>query len=72
MSGMTWTFAAVGLATAGLAVLGFLSAQVFVAARGLGREIDRTRRRLAPVLDEHGEQRDELRVAIGAIKEGRG
>jgi hypothetical protein len=69
MSGMTWIFAAVGLAMAGLVVLGFLSAQVFVAARGLGREIDRARQRLAPFSDERS---GEHLVAIGAIKEGRG
>ncbi|MFC0553059.1 hypothetical protein ACFFHJ_19390 [Planotetraspora thailandica] len=70
---MTWIFVAVGLAMAGLSVLGFLSARVFVAARGLGLEIDRARQRLAPFSGEFsGERSDEQRVAIGANREGRG
>jgi uncharacterized membrane protein YciS (DUF1049 family) len=51
MAGMFWIFAAVGLATAGLIVLGFLSVRVLVAARGLTREIDRSRQRLASSSD---------------------
>ncbi|MEW9529579.1 hypothetical protein [Microbispora sp. NPDC049125] len=43
---MTWIFAAVGLATAGLAVLAVLAVRVSAAARGLGAELDRARRRL--------------------------
>jgi hypothetical protein len=38
----------VGLAFAGLVVVGACAAQVFVAVRGLGRELQRTRRRLEP------------------------
>lgn len=44
---MVWIFAAVGLATLGLVVLAVLSVRVWVAARGLGREVERTRRLLA-------------------------
>jgi uncharacterized membrane-anchored protein YhcB (DUF1043 family) len=45
---MIWIYAAVGLGVAGLAVLGVLTARVLVAARGLGREIDRARKRIEP------------------------
>ncbi|MFJ2033584.1 hypothetical protein [Streptosporangium sp. NPDC087985] len=45
---MVWIFAAVALAFAGLVVLGFLGLRVLLAARDLGREVDRTRRRLEP------------------------
>ncbi|ACZ88595.1 MULTISPECIES: hypothetical protein [Streptosporangium] len=45
---MSWIFAAVALATTGLVVLGFLGVRVLLAARELGREVDRTRRRLEP------------------------
>ena len=38
----------VGLAFAGLVVIGVCAVQVFVAVRGLGRELQRTKRRLAP------------------------
>jgi hypothetical protein len=44
---MVVTFAAVGLATAGLVVLAVLSVRVWAAARGLGREVERTRGLLA-------------------------
>jgi hypothetical protein len=44
---MALIFAAVGVATAGLVVLAVLSVRVWVAARGLGREVERTRRLLA-------------------------
>ena len=37
-----------GLALAGLVVLGACSLNVFLAVRELGRELERTRRRLAP------------------------
>ncbi|HEY9522101.1 MAG TPA: hypothetical protein VIR33_02585 [Thermopolyspora sp.] len=45
---MIWVYAAVGLAAAGLAVLGWLSVKVCVATRDLGREVERARRLLAP------------------------
>jgi hypothetical protein len=38
----------VGLATAGIAVLGACAVKVVVALRGLGRELERAHRRLAP------------------------
>ncbi|SDR24893.1 hypothetical protein [Thermostaphylospora chromogena] len=44
---MSWIIAAVGLAFAGLVVLAVLSLRVLVAARALGRELARTRARLA-------------------------
>ncbi|GGM59195.1 hypothetical protein GCM10010106_01190 [Thermopolyspora flexuosa] len=44
---MTVIFAAVGLVAAGLAVLAVLSVRVWLAARELGREVERTRRLLA-------------------------
>jgi uncharacterized membrane protein YhiD involved in acid resistance len=56
---MIWVSSAVGLASAGLVVLGFLSVRVWVAARGLGREVERTRRLLAP-------EQAEIREKIGA------
>jgi hypothetical protein len=56
---MFWVSAAVGLAFAGLVVLGCLSVRVWVAARGLGREVQRTRRLLAP---EQAEIRGRIRT----------
>jgi hypothetical protein len=44
---MGWVFAAVGLAAVGLVVLAVLGVRVWVAAAGLGREVERTRRLLA-------------------------
>jgi hypothetical protein len=49
---MTWIFVAVGLAVAGLVVLGVLTARVFIAMRALSREIGRVGRRLEPALAE--------------------
>ncbi|RJL35962.1 hypothetical protein [Bailinhaonella thermotolerans] len=40
---MTWAIVFLVLATAGLVVIGVASVRVFVAVRGLGREIQRTR-----------------------------
>jgi hypothetical protein len=39
---MIWVYVAVGSAAAGLAVLAWLSVRVWVAARGRGREVERT------------------------------
>ncbi|GAA5076048.1 hypothetical protein HNP84_005537 [Thermocatellispora tengchongensis] len=50
---MTWIIVAAVLA-AGLAVVAVLSARVLVAARGLGRELERTRARLSRERDESG------------------
>ncbi|RCG29783.1 hypothetical protein DQ384_19640 [Sphaerisporangium album] len=46
---MMWIYVAVGLAVAGLVPLGFLTARVLVAVRGLTREIERTAGRLETV-----------------------
>ncbi|WP_285706144.1 hypothetical protein [Microtetraspora sp. NBRC 16547] len=62
---MIWISTAVGLAVLGLAVLGVLASRVFVAARGLSREIDRTRQRL-----EH--HSGDFRVKIGTNQDGHG
>ncbi|MFF3666566.1 hypothetical protein [Microtetraspora malaysiensis] len=62
---MIWISTAVGLAVLGLAVLGVLGARVFVAARDLSRELDRTRQRL----ERHS---GEFRVRIGTNRDGQG
>lgn len=43
---MPWVTLWVGLAFAGVVVLGLCAIKVFVAVRGLGRELERTRTRL--------------------------
>ncbi|MEV8635181.1 hypothetical protein AB0395_26340 [Streptosporangium sp. NPDC051023] len=53
---MNWIFAAVGLAFAGLLVLGFLGVRVLLATRELGREVDRVRRAIAPAHSAFSEQ----------------
>ncbi|GAA3102197.1 hypothetical protein [Streptosporangium carneum] len=53
---MSWIFAAVGLAFAGLLVLGFLGVRVLLATRELGREVDRMRRMIAPAHSALNEQ----------------
>jgi hypothetical protein len=55
---VSWVLASVGIAFAGLLALAFCAVRVFVAVRRLGRELERTRRRLAP---EHQALTDELR-----------
>jgi hypothetical protein len=45
---MGWVMVFVGLAFVGLVVLSACSVKVFVAVRGLGRELERTRRSLEP------------------------
>ncbi|GAA4220245.1 hypothetical protein FHR32_006450 [Streptosporangium album] len=45
---MGWIFAAVALAFMGLLVLGVLGFRVLLAARELGKEVERTSRRLEP------------------------
>lgn len=52
----------VGLACAGLSVLAYCAVKVYVAVRGLGKELDRTRRRLEPHQLELKRQVDALRV----------
>ena len=47
---------------AGLVVLAVCAVKVFLCVRALGREVDRTWRRLAP---ERGALRDELRTLQG-------
>jgi hypothetical protein len=55
---MAW----VGLTSIGLVVLAACAVKVFLAVRGLGRELDRTWRRLAP---ERRALRDELHTLQG-------
>jgi hypothetical protein len=43
-----WVMLFIGLAFAGLAVLGVCAVKVFLAVRELGRELQRTRERLEP------------------------
>jgi hypothetical protein len=45
---MAWAMVFVGLAFAGLVVLGACSVKVFVALRALARELERTSRSLEP------------------------
>jgi hypothetical protein len=54
----------VGLASAGLAVLGACAIKVFLAVRALGRELDRTRARLEP---ERAALRGEVR-RLGRVR----
>jgi hypothetical protein len=51
----------VGLACAGLSVLAYCAVKVYSAVRGLGTELDRTRRRLEPHQLELKRQVDALR-----------
>ncbi|GAT68697.1 hypothetical protein HS048_23735 [Planomonospora sp. ID91781] len=62
---MSWILAAVGLGFAGVAVLGLMGARVLLATRELGREVDRTRRRLEAVRDSSGGRPDEDRGTEG-------
>lgn len=59
---VSWLFAWVALTTAGLVVLTGCAVKVFLGVRALGREVDRTWRRLAP---ERRALRDELRTLQG-------
>lgn len=59
---VSWLFAWVGLTCAGLVVLTVCAVKVFLGVRALGREVDRTWRRLAP---ERRALRDELRTLQG-------
>ncbi len=59
MTALGWSGLAVALGSAGLAVLAYCAFKVWLAVRRLGRELDRTRRRLAP---KQGALRDELRT----------
>jgi hypothetical protein len=45
---MGWAQAFVGIVFAGLVVMAVCTAKVFHAVQGLGRELERTRRRLEP------------------------
>ncbi|MFF5259625.1 hypothetical protein ACFY4C_11820 [Actinomadura viridis] len=55
---MEWAGISVALGFAGLAVLAVCSFKVYLGVRALGRELERTRRRLGP---QHSALRDELR-----------
>jgi hypothetical protein len=59
---VSWLLAWVGLTFAGLVVLAVCAVKVFLGVRALGREVDRTWRRLAP---ERRALRDELRTLQG-------
>jgi hypothetical protein len=59
---VSWLIAWVGLTLTGLVVLTFCAVKVSLAVRGLGREVDRTWRRLAP---QRRALRDELRTLQG-------
>jgi hypothetical protein len=59
---VSWLFAWLGLTLAGLVVLTACAVKVFFGVRALGREVDRTWRRLAP---ERRALRDELRTLQG-------
>jgi hypothetical protein len=62
--GVFWVVAWVGVVSAGLAVLAVCAVKVFAAVHCLGRELDRTRRRLQP---EYQTLQGELRT----LQEGR-
>jgi threonine/homoserine/homoserine lactone efflux protein len=53
---MSWIVAAVALAFAGLVVLGFLGVRVLRATTELGREVNRTRKRLEPAQTLFGQK----------------
>jgi hypothetical protein len=48
VAGVLWVVVSVGVAFAGLVVLAVCAARVFLAVRGLARELERTKRRLEP------------------------
>ncbi|PZG54266.1 hypothetical protein C1I98_04505 [Spongiactinospora gelatinilytica] len=58
---MTWIFAGVGVAFAGVAVIAVLAVRVLAAAEKLHRELDRTRAQLTP-------KQDILRQKIDALR----
>ncbi|MDP9867522.1 MULTISPECIES: hypothetical protein [Streptosporangium] len=62
---MSWIFAAVALAFAGLVVLAFLGVRVLLAVRELGREVARTRRRLEPAQVLFSEKTGTIRAPKG-------
>ncbi|WP_156045475.1 hypothetical protein [Herbidospora cretacea] len=49
---MIWLL--VGLGAAGLLLVGILAVRVFIAARGLGAEIERARSRMDPIRPPEG------------------
>ncbi|MEU9833803.1 hypothetical protein AB0D67_19965 [Streptosporangium sp. NPDC048047] len=61
---MNWIFAGTGLALAGLALLAVLGLRVLVAARELGREVDRARRRIEPARALLAERTAEARLSV--------
>jgi hypothetical protein len=62
----------VGLACAGLSVLAYCAVKVSFAVRGLGIELDRTRRRLEPHQLELKRQVDALRERAGGARSTQG
>jgi hypothetical protein len=61
---MPWVMSFVALAFAGLVVLAFCAARLYLAVRGLGRELARTGRRLEP-------RRTALKTAALALERSR-
>ena len=59
---VSWLYAWVGLTVAGLVVLAWCAVKLYFAVRALGRELERTWRRLTP---ERQALRDELRTLQG-------
>lgn len=60
---MSWVMLWVGIAFAGLVVLGVCAIKVHLAVRGFGRELARARARLAP---KHAEISRELKKLHGS------
>jgi hypothetical protein len=58
---VTWVFAWAGMGVTGLAILATLAVRVIAAAGALGRELERSRRRLEP-------RQAELRAKIDAVR----
>ncbi|MEU6741852.1 hypothetical protein [Streptosporangium sandarakinum] len=69
---MNWIFAGAGLALAGLAVLAVLGLRVLVAARELGREVDRAHRRIEPARALLAERAAEARLSAAGRTPPRG
>ncbi|HEX2316425.1 MAG TPA: hypothetical protein VHJ17_21970 [Thermomonospora sp.] len=67
-----WAQVFVGVAFAGLLVLAACSFRVFLAVRGLGRELERTRRRLEPKQSALSDELRRLRDAqeSGTVQDG--
>ncbi|WP_106401818.1 hypothetical protein [Actinocorallia populi] len=62
---MAWAMVSVVLGFVGLGALSYAAFRVFLGARGLGRELERTRRRLEPRQRELRRRVDGLRSRAG-------